>query len=51
MHDDHFRAVPSLLINGIVGMFNYTYLWFEPGSSPTVASPPTSWLASSSTRC
>ena len=30
VRDGHFRAMPSLLIKGIVGMFNYTYLWFEP---------------------
>lgn len=30
VHDGHFREMPSLLVKGIVGMFNYTYLWFEP---------------------
>lgn len=25
------RATPRLLVKGILGMLNYTYLWFEPG--------------------
>lgn len=24
-------TTPSLLVKGMLGMFNYTYLWFEPG--------------------
>lgn len=25
-----FIPIPTLLVKGILGMFNYTYLWFEP---------------------
>jgi hypothetical protein len=24
------RPTPRLLLKGILGMFNYTYLWFDP---------------------
>ncbi|WP_214366553.1 TetR/AcrR family transcriptional regulator [Pseudonocardia sp. H11422] len=26
-----FASLPPLLVKGILGMFNYTYLWYEPG--------------------
>jgi AcrR family transcriptional regulator len=29
------RPTPALLVKGILGMLNYTYLWFEPGGALT----------------
>jgi AcrR family transcriptional regulator len=29
------RPTPTLLVKGILGMLNYTYLWFEPGGAVT----------------
>lgn len=35
VRDGTFTALPALLVKGILGMFNYTYLWFEPGGPIT----------------
>ncbi|GCE41473.1 transcriptional regulator, TetR family [Rhodococcus wratislaviensis] len=35
IRDGHFRVLPRLMVKGLLGMFNYSYLWITPGGAET----------------
>ena len=35
IRDGQFRALPRLMVKGLLGMFNYSYLWITPAGAET----------------